>query len=79
MPVAGNADTADHVVGASFDNRSGTMDRAGAGVADTCDRDAANCKMRGAYAADLATMAGGIVQATDVRHGRAFKFTVPGG
>jgi len=69
VAVVGDLYAIDRVLGIAFDNGALTVDRAYAFVAEAGDCDAANGEMGGGDAGDFAAVAGGVVQADDVRHG----------
>jgi len=69
VAVVGDLYAIDRVFGIAFDNGALTVDRAYAFVAEAGNCDAANGEMGGGNAGDFAAVAGGVVQADDVRHG----------
>ena len=69
MAVISNWLAIDRVHGFALHKSAVTVDRACTFVANAGDSDAANGEMGSSDGSDLAAVAGGIVQADDVRHG----------
>ena len=69
MAVISNWPAIDRMRGLALHNSAVTVDRACTFVANAGDGDATNDERRSSDGSDLAAVAGGIVQADDVRHG----------